>query len=238
MYDRFNMQRMLTLQANIVGEDLGGVSNQVSKAIERAGAPPAGVNVTVRGQVAPMEEMFDGLGLGFVVAVITIFLLLAANFQSFRLSLAVVLAIPAVAAGVAIALLITRTSLNIESLIGSIMAIGVAVANAILLVTFAEGKRMAGAEAPDAAIAGATSRLRPILMTSCAMIAGMAPMAIGAGEGGSQTAPLGRAVIGGLTGATIATLIILPAIFALLQAGRSRESASLAPDQTNADAVA
>jgi len=237
-YDRYNMQRMLTLQANIVGEDLGGVADEVSKALAKVGTPPPGVNVAVRGQVTPMEEMFSGLGLGFAVAVITIFLLLAANFQSFRLSLAVVLTIPAVVAGVAIALWITRTSLNIESLIGSIMAIGVAVANAILLVTFAERNRIDGAEAHDAAIVGAASRLRPILMTSCAMIAGMLPMAIGAGEGGSQTAPLGRAVIGGLTGATIATLIILPAIFAILQGERSRKSASLLPaDRADADAL-
>ena len=229
-YDRYNMQRMLTLQANIVGEDLGGVADQVSKALAKVGTPPPGVNVAVRGQAMPMGEMFSGLRLGFIVAVITIFLLLAANFQSFRLSLAIVLTIPAVAAGVAVALLITRTSLNIELLIGAIMAIGVAVANAILLVTFAERYRVGGARAQDAAVVGAASRLRPILMTSCAMIAGMLPLAIGIGEGGAQSAPLGRAVIGGLAAATIATLVILPAIYTLLQAGRTRESASLLPD--------
>jgi multidrug efflux pump subunit AcrB len=228
-YDRYNMQRMLTLQANIVGEDLGGIADQVSRALATAGAPPPGVNVAVRGQVAPMNEMFSGLELGLVVAVIAIFLLLAANFQSFRLSLAVVLTIPAVVAGVAVSLWITGTTLNIESLIGAIMSIGVAVANAILLVTFAERQRIDGAHVPDAAVFGAESRLRPILMTSCAMIAGMLPMAVGLGEGGSQTAPLGRAVVGGLTGATIATLIVLPAIFAIVQGERTRKSASLLP---------
>jgi multidrug efflux pump subunit AcrB len=227
--DRYNMQRMLTLAANIGGEDLGGVADRVSRAIAKAGAPPQGVNVAVRGQVVPMEEMFSGLELGLLVAVITIFLLLAANFQSFRLSLAVVLTIPAVVAGVAVALWISGTTLNIESLMGAIMAIGVAVANAILLVTFAERDRIAGAKVPDAAVAGAAGRLRPILMTSCAMIAGMLPMAIGLGEGGSQTAPLGRAMIGGLSGGTIATLIILPAIFAILQGEHTRKSASLLP---------
>jgi multidrug efflux pump subunit AcrB len=227
--DRYNMQRMLTLAANIGGEDLGGVADQVSQAIAKAGVPPQGVNVAVRGQIVPMEEMFRGLELGLCVAVITIFLLLAANFQSFRLSLAVVLTIPAVVAGVAVALRISGTTLNIESLMGAIMAIGVAVANAILLVTFAERDQIGGANVPDAAVAGAASRLRPILMTSCAMIAGILPMAIGLGEGGSQTAPLGRAVIGGLTGGTIATLIILPAIFAILQGERTRKSASLLP---------
>ncbi len=235
-YDRYNMQRMLTLQANIVGEDLGGVARQVSAAIAKVGTPPKGVTVTVRGQVNPMEEMFGGLALGFGVAVVAIFLLLAANFESFRLALAVVLVIPAVAAGVALLLWVTRTSLNIESLIGSIMAIGVAVANAILLVTFAERNRVGGAEVKEAAVSGAAGRLRPILMTSCAMIGGMLPMAIGAGEGGSQTAPLGRAVIGGLMGATVATLIILPAVFSLLQRKDTRKTASLLPaDVADAD---
>jgi multidrug efflux pump subunit AcrB len=228
-YDRYNMQRMLTLQANVAGGDLGGIADQVSRALAKAGAPPPGVNVAVRGQVVPMNEMFSGLGLGLLVAVIAIFLLLAANFQSFRLSLAVVLTIPSVVAGVAVGLWITGTTLNIESLIGAIMSIGVAVANAILLVTFAERHRIGGAHVSDAAVVGAESRLRPILMTSCAMIAGMLPMAVGLGEGGSQTAPLARAVIGGLIGATIATLIVLPAIFAILQGEHTRKSASLLP---------
>jgi multidrug efflux pump subunit AcrB len=238
-YDRYDSQRMLTLQANIVGEDLGGVADQVSQAIAKAGVPPRGVNVALRGQVEPMQQMFRGLELGLAVAVIAIFLLLAANFQSFRLSLAVMLTIPAVIAGVAIALRLTGTTLNIESLIGAIMAIGVAVANAILLVTFAERNRVGGAKVLDAAVAGAASRLRPILMTSCAMVAGMLPMAAGLGEGGSQTAPLGLAVIGGLTGATVATLIILPAIFAMLQSDHARKSASLLPtDRGSPDALA
>src|ERR1700687_5606704 len=131
--------------------------------------------------------------------------------------------------GGAVALRITGTTLNIQSLMGAIMAIGVAVANAILLVTFAERNRIEGAPALDAAVAGASSRLRPILMTSCAMIAGMLPMAVGLGEGGAQTAPLGRAVIGGLIGATFAPLVILPAIFAILQGNQTRRSVSLHP---------
>ena len=233
-YDRYNMQRMLTLSANITGEDLGGVASQVTRALAKAGAPPRGVNVAIRGQVEPMQQIFGGLELGLIVAVIAIFLLLAANFQSFRLSLAVMLTIPAVIAGVAMALRITGTTLNIASLIGAIMAIGVAVANAILLVTFAERNRVDGAAVPEAAVTGAASRLRPILMTSCAMVAGMLPMAIGLGEGGSQTAPLGRAVIGGLVGATIATLIVLPAVFAIVQREHTRKSASLLPaDQSS-----
>jgi multidrug efflux pump subunit AcrB len=228
-YDRYNQQRMLTLSANVSGEDLGRAAVRVQQAITAAGKPPARVNVTVRGQVQPMLEMFGGLRQGLLIAVGVIVLLLAANFQSFRLSLAVGLTIPAVIAGVATALWLTRTTLNIQSFMGAIMAIGVAVANAILLVTFAERSRAAGREPWEAAIEGAGSRLRPILMTSFAMIAGMIPMALGLGQGGEQTAPLARAVIGGLIGATCATLIVLPAIFAMLQSRHARVSASLDP---------
>src|SRR5439155_25619051 len=124
----------------------------------------------------------------------------------------------------------TKTTLNIQSFMGAIMAVGVAVANAILLVTYAERSRMAGAEADAAAIDGAQSRLRPILMTSLAMIAGMLPMALAFGEGGQQTAPLGRAVIGGLAAATVATLLVLPSVFALVQSRAPQRSASLDPD--------
>jgi multidrug efflux pump subunit AcrB len=232
-YDRYNMQRMLTLSANISGEDLGHAAARVQQAIRDAGKPPARVQVTVRGQVQPMAEMFGGLSVGLLMAIGVILLLLTANFQSFRLSLAVLLTIPAVIAGVAIVLWLTRTTLNIQSFMGVIMAIGVAVANAILLVTFAERSRVEGREPWEAAIEGAGSRLRPILMTSCAMIAGMIPMALGLSEGGEQTAPLGRAVIGGLIGATCATLIVLPAIFATLQSRHARISASLDPDDPN-----
>jgi multidrug efflux pump subunit AcrB len=202
----------------------------VQQVISDTGKPPDRVNVTVRGQVQPMAEMFGGLRLGLLMAVGVILLVLAANFQSFRLSLAVGLTIPAVIAGVVLMLWLTRTTLNIQSFMGAIMAIGVAVANAILLVTFAERSRVEGREPWEAAIEGARSRLRPILMTSFAMLAGMVPMALGLGEGGEQSAPLGRAVIGGLLGATCATLIILPAILATLQSRHARISASLDPD--------
>jgi multidrug efflux pump subunit AcrB len=228
-YDRYNMQRMLTLSANISGEDLGRAAAQVQQAVSDTGKPPAGVNVKLRGQVEPMMEMFGGLRLGLLMAVGVILLMLTANFQSFRLSLAVGLTIPAVIAGVVVMLWLTGTTLNIQSFMGAIMSIGVAVANAILLVTFAERSRVAGREPWEAAIEGARSRLRPILMTSFAMLAGMVPMALGLGEGGEQSAPLGRAVIGGLLGATFATLVILPAILATLQSRHARISASLDP---------
>ncbi|HEX4795740.1 MAG TPA: efflux RND transporter permease subunit [Humisphaera sp.] len=228
-YDRYNMQRMFTLGANISGEDLGRAADRVNSVLTQMGTLPKDVNVTLRGQVAPMRELFGGLQLGLLAAIVVIFLLLAAYFESFRLSLAIVLTIPAVVAGVVLALHLTHTTLNIQSFMGAIMAIGVAVANSILLVTFAERNRIDGQNSIQAAVSGASGRLRPILMTSFAMLAGMAPMASGLGEGGAQTAPLGRAVIGGLIGATCATLLILPAIFAILQPSGARKSSSLDP---------
>jgi multidrug efflux pump subunit AcrB len=229
-YQRYNMQRMITVTANIAGADLGSVAAQLTRALNDLGKPPAGVNIAVRGQIAPMQQMLGGLQTGLLLAVVAIFLLLTANFQSMRLALIVVATAPAVIAGVALTLWLTRTTLNIQSFMGAIMAIGVAVANALLLVTFAERSRMAGASAADAAVEGARSRLRPILMTSLAMIAGMVPMALGLGEGGQQSAPLGRAVIGGLALATVATLLALPAVYALVQGRAHRRSPSLDPD--------
>ncbi|MBU6399589.1 MAG: efflux RND transporter permease subunit [Verrucomicrobia bacterium] len=228
-YERYNMQRMVTVTANIAGADLGSVAKEVRGALQKLGQPPAGMTVTVRGQVVPLAQMLDGLRTGLLMAVVVIFLLLAANFQSFKLSFLVVSTTPAVIAGVILMLWVTGTTLNVESFMGAIMAVGVAVANAILLVTFAERSRLGGASAAQAAVEGARSRLRPILMTSAAMIAGMVPMALGLGEGGQQTAPLGRAVVGGLAVATVATLLVLPAIFALVQARAHRRSASLDP---------
>jgi len=177
-------------------------------------------------------KIYEGLTLGLSLGVGAIFLLLTAYFQSVRLALISVAAVPAVVAGVALALLLTGTTLNIQSFMGAIMAIGVAVANAILLVTFAERSRLSGVAAREAAVEGAQSRLRPILMTACAMIAGMVPLALGLGEGGEQTAPLGRAVIGGLAAATCATLLVLPAVFAVVQGRSATRSASLDPDDS------
>jgi multidrug efflux pump subunit AcrB len=228
-YERYNMERMITVTANLQG-DLGSVAEQVRAALAELGAPPARVSVALRGQVVPMEQMLDGLETGLLLAVVVIFLLLTANFQSLKLALVVVSTTPAAIAGVVLALAMTGTTLNIQSFMGAIMSVGVAVANAILLVTFAERSRMAGNATAAAAVDGAQSRLRPILMTSAAMIAGMLPLAIGFGEGGEQTAPLGRAVVGGLVTATFATLFVLPAVFAIVQARAHRRAVSLDPD--------
>src|SRR5258707_3798295 len=234
-YERYNMQRMITVTANIGEGDLGTVARQVSQALHELGNPPAKVTVAVRGQAVPLQQMLDGLRTGLLVAILVIFLLLAANFQSLKLSFIVISTTPAVIAGVALTLWLTGTTLNIQSFMGAIMAVGVAVANSILLVTFAERSRMGGKAADAAAVEGAQSRLRPILMTSVAMIAGMMPMALGLGEGREQTAPLGRAVVGGLAVATLATLLILPSVFAIVQARAHRRSASLDPDEEESD---
>jgi multidrug efflux pump subunit AcrB len=269
--DRYNMKRMVSLTANVAGEDLGRVAKRIDAALavvnqslwqqeqgpegqpvwknvitedvlpqaSRPTQAPPGMLLEVRGQITPMRQMFGGLaggrfyeGLtgGLMLAVVVILLLLAAYFQSVRLALVVVSTAPAVIAGVALALVVTHTSLNLQSFMGAVMAVGVAVANAILLATFAEQARRDKRAADEAVVDGAQHRLRPILMTSCAMIAGMVPMALGFTEGGEQTAPLGRAVIGGLLVATFATLFVLPSVFAVVQARSSTRSASLDPD--------
>src|SRR5579863_2245222 len=187
-YDRFNGQRMLSLTANVSGEDLGRAAKRVGQAIQRAGAQPRGVSVAVRGQIAPMKETLSDLGIGLLIAIVVVFLLLAASFQSMRLSLVVLSTIPTVIAGVIFALLVTGTTLNIQSFMGAIMAIGVSVANAILLVVFAEQNRKEQNSALDAAIHATQSRMRPILMTSMAMVAGMIPMALALGAGAEETA--------------------------------------------------
>ncbi len=230
-YDRYNMKRSVNLTANIAGEDLGRVAARVRRAIERAGAPPRGATVEIRGQIRPMDEILEGLAIGLGMSIVVILLLLTANFQSVKLALVVVSTAPAVVAGVVVMLWLTGTTVNLQSFMGAIMAIGVAVANAILLVTFAEAHRREHGDSSDAAaVQGAMGRLRPILMTSCAMTAGMVPMALGWSEGGEQTAALARAVIGGLVAATVATLTVLPNVFALVQGWAGRESASLDPD--------
>ncbi|MDQ2900560.1 MAG: efflux RND transporter permease subunit, partial [Acidobacteriota bacterium] len=202
LIERYNGQHVVSLTANIHGLTLGQAAAKLSAALPRAGAPPKGVAVRMRGEIPALEQTIAGLRIGLLLAVLVIFLLLAANFQSLRLALAIVLTIPAVLCGVVLMLLITGTTLNVQSFMGAIMAIGIAVANSILLITFAERARQDprhdGKPVFDATREGAGGRLRAVLMTAAAMISGMIPMAIGFGEGGSQSAPLGRAVIGGL----------------------------------------
>ena len=229
--DRYNMRRYLSLTANIEGEDLGRVIDRLDAAIARAGQPPKGIEVELRGQVRPMKQMFQSLEIGLGVAVVVILIMLTAYFQAPRLALTAVASVPAVLSGVVLALWVTRTTLNIESFMGAIMAVGVAVSNAIMLVSFGDRhRREEGMPADRAAITAAKGRLRPIIMTGCAMIAGMIPMSLGLEEGSEQNAPLGRAVIGGMALATFATLLVLPAVFTLLLSRASNQSPSLDPD--------
>jgi multidrug efflux pump subunit AcrB len=223
-YDRYNMARTVSVTANIHGSDLGSAARLVDDALKTLESPP-GTHVTVRGQVQPLRELEAGLRTGLVAAVAVILLLLTANFQSVRLALIVLGAVPAVLAGVVGALWISKTTLNLQSFMGAIMAVGVSVSNAILLVTFAHRLQAGGLSAKEAAVEGVHSRLRPILMTSLAMMAGMVPMAFG----GTSSEPLGKAVLGGLLFATVATLFVLPSVF-VLGTRTLATSASLDPD--------
>ena len=228
-YDRSMSQRYLTLTANVEGEDMGRASRQVASAIASVGDPPRGVRVIPLGQLPPMEQMFQALGIGLGVAVFVILILLTAYFQSPRLAVISIGAVPGVLAGIATMLYITNTSLNIESFMGSIMCLGVSVSNSVMLVTFMDEHWKAGMPSREAAIVGAGERLRPILMTACAMTVGMVPMALALEKGSQMQAPLGRAVIGGLVMSTFATLLIVPAIFALVIGKRTPRSPSIYP---------
>jgi multidrug efflux pump subunit AcrB len=229
-YDRSTMQRYISITANVEGEDLGRASRQIEQAIAAAGQPPKGVRVEERGQVAPMGAMFTALGIGLGIAVVVILVLLTAYFQSPRLALASVSSVPGVLCGVVVILLLTGTTLNIESFMGTIMCIGVSVSNSVMMVTFIAMEWQGGKGVPEAARAGAQERLRPILMTACAMTVGMVPMALALEHGSEMQAPLGRAVIGGLVASTFVTLFIVPSVFALLMGRRVATSPSLHPD--------
>ena len=228
--DRDMSQRYLTLTANVEGEDMGRASDQVAKAIDAAGEPPRGVRVEKMGQLPPMREMFKALWIGLAVAVFVIFVLLTAYFQSPRLALISVGAVPGVLAGIATILYFTNTSLNIESFMGSIMCLGVSVSNSVMLVTFIDEHWKRGTPSVQAAILGASERLRPILMTACAMTVGMVPMALALEKGSQMQAPLGLAVIGGLVMSTFATLLVVPSIFAVVVGSKVSVSPSVYPD--------
>jgi multidrug efflux pump subunit AcrB len=229
-YDRIGPRRIVTVSANVFHKDLGRAADAVRLAIKDAGVQPKGMVVEVRGLVRLLEETLSGLQSGLLLAVVVIFLLLSANYQSFRVSFVVLVTVPAVLAGSLVLLLLTGESLNLQSYIGIIMSVGVSIANAVLLVTSAEKTRLEVGDAQKAARQAGAQRIRPILMTSIAMVAGMLPMASGLSESGEQAAPLGRAVIGGLIASTFAALLILPVVFAAVQKKASLKSVSLDPN--------
>ncbi|PSL31471.1 efflux RND transporter permease subunit [Dyadobacter jiangsuensis] len=229
-YSRTGPRRFVTVSANIHHQDLGTATRSVEQAIASLGEAPKGVVTQIKGMSSLLTETLDSLQTGLGIAVLVIFLLLAANYQSFKLSLVILSTIPAVIAGSVGALLLTGSTLNLQSYMGIIMSTGISVANAILIVTNAERLRWDYADAGRAAMESAALRLRPVLMTSFAMIAGMVPMALGTGEAGEQVAPLGRAVIGGLVASTLAALYIVPQVYVLLQKKTALRDPSLLPD--------
>jgi multidrug efflux pump subunit AcrB len=212
--NHYSVQRVIDVNAAVHGRDLGSVTSDVDRAIARLGTLPPGQHVTVRGQSQAMRESFTTLSEALVLAIILVYLLMVANFQSWLEPFIILLAVPGALAGVLWMLVVTGTTINVESAMGAIMAVGVAVANGNLLVTFANELREEGFGPMEAAIEAGRIRLRPIIMTALAMILGMLPMAIGLG-GADQNAPLGRAVIGGLIAATLMTLFVVPAVYAI-----------------------
>ncbi len=230
-YDRSGPRRFITINANVYKKDLGSATTAVQKAIDDLGAPPRGLVAEIRGLSSLLTETLSSLQGGLLAAIVVILLLLAANYQSFGLSIAVLATIPAVLTGSLLLLLATGATLNLQSYMGLIMSVGVSVANAILIVTNAETLRLEYKDPFKAASMAASIRLRPILMTSFAMIAGMLPMASGLGEAGDQSAPLGRAVIGGLAASTLAALFIVPLVYGWTQQKQSFTSVSLLPEE-------
>ncbi|HMH33073.1 MAG TPA: efflux RND transporter permease subunit, partial [Puia sp.] len=226
-FDRSGPRRFITVSANIHKKDLGSATRAVQKAVDEMGAPPTGLVPEIKGMSSLLTETLDSLQNGLIAAILVILLLLAANYQSFGLSIAVLSTVPAVLLGAMLMLLATGATLNLQSYMGIIMSTGVSVANAILIVTNAESLRLEYKNPFRAAVVSASIRLRPILMTSLAMIAGMIPMASGLGEAGDQSAPLGRAVIGGLIASTIAALCIVPLVYGWIMEKKSFKSVSL-----------
>ncbi|MCW3051302.1 MAG: acriflavin resistance protein, partial [Chthonomonadales bacterium] len=216
--NHYNVQPVFDIYANVQGRDLGGVSRDVDKILADVGKHlPKSSSTIVRGQVQSMNSSFLGLGLGLIFAILLVYLLMVVNFQSWLDPFIIITALPGAISGILWILFVTQTTFSVPSLMGAIMCIGVATANSILLVTFANERRQEGDDAFTAALTAGYTRLRPVLMTALAMIIGMLPMALGLGEGGEQNAPLGRAVIGGLACATVTTLFFVPVVYSVLR---------------------
>jgi multidrug efflux pump subunit AcrB len=212
-----DIKRTFDVQANVEATDLGSVGDAIEDIVaEFRASAPRGTTITVRGQVESMNSSFGGLQSGLVFAILLVYLLMVVNFQSWLDPFIILMALPGALAGIVWILFLTGTTLSVPALIGSIMCVGVATANSILVVSFANEQRITR-DAQSAALAAGMTRLRPVLMTALAMVLGMLPMALGLGEGGEQNAPLGRAVIGGLALATLTTLVFVPVMYSLLR---------------------
>jgi multidrug efflux pump subunit AcrB len=219
--NHYNVQPVIDVYASTQGRDLGGVADDIMKTLQPFQEHlPRGTRIVVRGQVETMRSSFFGLGVGLLMAIVLVYLLIVVNFQSWLDPFIIITALPGALAGICWTLLITRTTLNVPSLTGAVMCMGVATANSILLVSFARDRMDQGVPAVQSVLEAGFTRIRPVLMTALAMIIGMVPMALGFGEGGEQNAPLGRAVIGGLLFATVATLFFVPSVFAIIHGRR------------------
>jgi CzcA family heavy metal efflux pump len=224
--NHYNVQPVIDVYASTQDRDLGAVAADTDKILQEFDRHlPRGTHIVVRGQVATMRSSFFGLGVGLAGAILLVYLLIVVNFQSWLDPFIIITALPGALAGICWFLLLTRTTLNVPSLTGAVMCMGVATANSILMVSFAREQMEEGVSAVPAAVAAGYTRIRPVLMTALAMIIGMVPMALGLGEGGEQNAPLGRAVIGGLLFATVATLFFVPSVFAIFHSRREAKRA-------------
>jgi CzcA family heavy metal efflux pump len=226
--NHYNVQPVIDVYASTQDRDLGGVAAATDKIIKSFdGRLPRGTRIVLRGQVSTMRSSFIGLGIGLMGAILLVYLLIVVNFQSWLDPFIIISALPGALAGICWILLLTRTTLSVPSLTGAVMCMGVATANSILMISFAREQMDEGLAAVPAAIAAGYTRMRPVLMTALAMMIGMVPMAFGMGEGGEQNAPLGRAVIGGLLFATVATLFFVPSVFAIFHGRREARLARL-----------
>jgi multidrug efflux pump subunit AcrB len=224
--NHYNIRRVVDVYANVQDRDLGGVSRQITKIlVSNAKSLPRGTFVTLKGQVDTMRSSYAGLLGGLVFSIVLVYLLIVVNFQSWTDPFIIITALPAALAGIVLFLFLTRTTLSVPALMGAIMCMGVATANSILVVSFAKIRLDEHGNAVSAAIEAGATRFRPVIMTALAMIIGMVPMALGLGDGGEQNAPLGRAVIGGLLCATVATLLFVPSVFALIHGSKKSEQA-------------
>ena len=218
----YNIARAIDIFGNVQDRDLGGVATDIDRIVDKARAKlPRGSQLIVRGQIDTMQSSFRGLLGGLVLSIILVYFLIVINFQSWLDPFIIITALPAAMAGIVIFLFISRTTLSVPALMGAIMSVGVATANSILVISFAKDHLEAEGDPTRAALEAGFTRFRPVLMTALAMIIGMVPMAMGLGEGGEQNAPLGRAVIGGLICATIATLFFVPTVFSMLHRKRA-----------------
>jgi multidrug efflux pump subunit AcrB len=224
--NHYNVQPVIDVYASTQDRDLGAVAADTDKILKTFdGQLPRGTHIVVRGQVSTMRSSFLGLGVGLAGAILLVYLLIVVNFQSWLDPFIIIAALPGALAGICWFLLLTHTTLSVPSLTGAVMCMGVATANSILMVSFAREQLDEGIPAVKAAVAAGYTRMRPVLMTALAMIIGMVPMALGLGEGGEQNAPLGRAVIGGLLFATVATLFFVPSVFAIFHGWREERQA-------------